>query len=449
MARPAKNAPLDLSAPIELTAGAIERLTCPMGKSQAFLRDSKARGLSVRVTGKGAKSFVFESKLKGDTLRKTIGDVRTWSIEGARQETNRMRVLIDGGNDPREIDRLADEARTRKIELQLIEELTVGQIWEEYIQERRPFWGDLHYRDHIDKTKTGGKASEKRGAKKINSKTKDGPLVPLMRIKIKDLDSPTIEAWALSEGQKRPTSARLAWRLLCVFLTWCMEHPKYSAALSGINPAKTKRCREAFGKPNSKTDALLREQLPNWFDAVLKIENPIVSAYLQCLLLTGARRRELSNLKWADIDWTWNTMTIKDKVEGTRIVPLTPYVAHLLSQLPNRNKWVFSSHLGKNQKLTDPTSQNTKVCLMAGINKVSLNGLRRSFKTLAEWMDMSNGVVAQIMGHKPSATAEKHYTVRPIDMLRERHTTIETCLLAFGNVEWTPIPNATSLRLVK
>jgi hypothetical protein len=37
--------------------------------------------------------------------------------------------------------------------------------------------------------------------------------------------------------------------------------------------------------------------------------------------------------------------------------------------------------------------------------------------------------VAQIMGHKPSATAEKHYRVRPLDLLRQWHTKLEGWIL--------------------
>ena len=33
------------------------------------------------------------------------------------------------------------------------------------------------------------------------------------------------------------------------------------------------------------------------------------------------------------------------------------------------------------------------------------------------------------MGHKPSATAEKHYTVRPLDLLRVHHEKIEAWIL--------------------
>ena len=33
------------------------------------------------------------------------------------------------------------------------------------------------------------------------------------------------------------------------------------------------------------------------------------------------------------------------------------------------------------------------------------------------------------MGHKPSATAKKHYTVRPLDLLRVHHERIEAWIL--------------------
>ena len=89
--------------------------------------------------------------------------------------------------------------------------------WATSIAERRPHWGDLHYRDHIDKAKAGGLPFGRRGdGKKL---TKPGPLAALIPLALRDLDQPTIEAWAAKEGLTRPSSARLAWRLLIVFLT--------------------------------------------------------------------------------------------------------------------------------------------------------------------------------------------------------------------------------------
>ncbi len=65
----------------------------------------------MRVTTSGAKSFVFEAKLNRETVRRTIGDVRAWSIDDARAEANRLRVLVDSGTDPRELERQQQAAK--------------------------------------------------------------------------------------------------------------------------------------------------------------------------------------------------------------------------------------------------------------------------------------------------------------------------------------------------
>ena len=46
------------------------------------------------------------------------------------------------------------------------------------------------------------------------------------------------------------------------------------------------------------------------------------------------------------------------------------------------------------------------------------------------------------MGHKPSATAEKHYTVRPLDLLRMHHERIEAWVLEQAGVTFdcTSVP---------
>ena len=62
-------------------------------------------------------------------------------------------------------------------------------------------------------------------------------LATLMPLALRDLDQPTIEAWAAKEGLIRPSSARLAWRLLTVFLTWCAEQPAYAALLNSTLPS--------------------------------------------------------------------------------------------------------------------------------------------------------------------------------------------------------------------
>ena len=89
-----------------------------------------------------------------------------------------------------------------------------------------------------------------------------------------------------------------------------------------------------------------------------------------------------------------------------------------------------------------------KALTAAGLPGLSIHGLRRSFGTLAEWVECPAGVSAQIMGHKPSATAEKHYRVRPLDLLRMWHTKIEGWILNEAGIEQPAEDRGHGLRVV-
>jgi len=439
---------------VRLTAGRVADFTCPADKTQVFLWDTDTPTLALRVTPTGRKTYIFEARLKGSTIRINIGTVADWPIEKARTKAQGLKVLIDSGTDPRELERQQQQAKDQAIADKVAADaaqvqqdaalaLTVGAVWQAYIEQRRPHWGELHYRDHIRKGQAGGEPF-KRGT----GMTEAGPLFPLMTMPLCELTAPVIEAWAAREAQTRPTSARLAWRCLKVFLGWCEEQPEYVDLMPPKNQAKTKKTREALGKAGVKSDSLQREQLPVWFEAVRNISNPVISAYLQTMLLTGARPGEIIAMRWDDVNTQWKGLTIRDKVEGERVIPLTPFVAQLLATLPRRNEWVFSSPNSNKGHLTEPNHPHSIACKVAGLDGLTLHGLRRSFKSLTEWLEIPAGVVAQLMGHKPSATAEKHYTVRPLDLLRVHHEKIEAWILEQADVQFDRTAEPGKLRVV-
>ena len=154
-------------------------------------------------------------------------------------------------------------------------------------------------------------------------------------------------------------------------------------------------------------------------------------------------------LRWDDINTKWRGLTIRDKVEGTRVIPLTPYVWHLLAALPRRNDFVFSSTTAAGGCIVIPRNPHHDACAVAGIDGLTVHGLRRSFKSLTEWLEIPAGVVAQIMGHKPSATAEKHYTVRPLDLLRVHHERIEAWILEQAGIVFDAKAAPGALRVVQ
>jgi integrase len=393
------------------------------------------------VTPAGKPAYVFQSLFEGRTLRLTIGSPDAWTIPDAQARARELQRQIDEGRDPREVKAAITAADVASREDAKRQTVTVGEAWAAYLLERRPHWGERHYLDHVAKAAPGGVPGKR------SKSLQPGILAPLMAKPLRDLDAATIEAWAAREAKTRPTSARLAWRLLKAFLGWCAEQPAYAGTVSDKNPAKSKKARESLGRPGVKADALQREQLLAWFDAVRGIHNPVVAAYLQTVLLTGARPGEVLEMQWEDLNTKWKGLTIRDKVEGERTVPLTPYVAHLLAALPRRNQWVFSG--ARADVVAAPNELHARACGVAGIEGLSLHGLRRSFKSLTEWLEIPAGVVAQLMGHKPSATAERHYTVRPLDLLRVHHERIEAWILKEAGIDFDPAKAAPAgLRVV-
>jgi integrase len=424
-------------AKVKLTAGRVEKLQCEEGKSQSFLWCVEVPGLGVRATpGSNEKRYIFQAKVKGQSMRLTIGKVSAWSIPEAQIEARRLQILIDQGYDPRQVkadNEAAKEAKAAALTMQETREsVTLDTAWAEYIAERKPYWSDLHYHDHVRAMKAGG---EKR-TRSNKEYTEPGILARLSSLRLVDLTYDVVEEWSKQEVVRRPTRARLTLRLLKAFLFWCARHPVYKAIVKE-NAAQSKKAREVLGKPKTKNDVLQREQLEAWFSAVKQIGNPIISAYLQALLLIGSRREELATLRWEGIDFQWNSITIHDKVEGMRIIPFTPYVSHLLSSLPRRNEWVFSSPAASSGRLADPRIAHNRACAIAGL-ELTLHGLRRSFASLCEWTEVPAGIAAQIQGHAPQGVREQNYIRRPLDLLRSWHTTFEAWILKEAKIEFHP-----------
>ena len=410
-------------AKIPFTAKRVAGLQCPENKAQAFLWDSVAPGLGLRTTPKGQPGFIFQGQLRGKTVRIAIGSPKVWSIPEAQKQARELQRLIDQGVDPR-LHRVEQERENVALAL------TVAESWHRYVEERTPHWGERTRYDHRRIASAGGER-QARGTK--NGRTQPGPLFELLKYRLSELTPEIVEAWAKHHGEARPTYGRLAWRYFKVFLGWCEREPDYEG-VTDPKVAKSRKARDAFGKPRAKADTLDRNQLKAWFEAVRAIPNPVIGAYLQALLLTGGRANELLRLTWDDIDLQWKRVALRDKVEGDRVIPLTPYLESLLLALPRRNAFVFSSPDSKTGTIWSPNEAHSAAIGKHGIQGLTLHGLRRSFATVTEWMELPVGVVAQIMGHKPSATAEKHYRQRSIDLLRRHHENIEKWILEEADI---------------
>jgi integrase len=437
---------------VPFTTGRVTGFACPGGKPQAFLWDSKTPGLAVRATPTGAKSYIFQARLGGKTIRVTIGDVQAWSVSGAQAEARRLQTLMDKGTDPRqeraeklaEIEAKKTAANAAKAEAKR-REILVGEAWWAYLAHHEKRWGARHMADHVNLSQTGGEP-KKRG----RGVTVQGVLRPLLQMRMADITAAALAAWQSTEAETRPNNARQGFELFRAFWRWCASRPEYAAVVDPQAVENKDLRAEVPSRKSKRFDVLERAHLAPWFEAVQGMSNPVISAYLQGLLLTGARREELASLRWEDIDFRWGSLWVKDKVrEEGRKIPLTPYLANLLENLPRRNEWVFSSPTAADGRIAEPRIAHNRALAVAGLEHVSLHGLRRTFASLAEWVEMPTGIVAQIMGHAPNATAEKHYINRPLELLAQWHGKYEAWILEQAGVKFDAEESRPGLRIVR
>ena len=454
MARPSKTAAIDYAAAQDLTHGLLARAACPVDLPFVLVRDIDKKGLRLRVTKAGGKHWQFETRIKGKLFTRALGEWPTVPIDDAKAEAHRLRGLTEKGTDPREAERqqaddkaAASAAAADKLQADKVQALTVGEIWPRYLLEGKPKRKESfkpRYRADLEAMAGAGGEKKKRG----DGNTRPGPLYPLLALALSQVNEDTLKSWFDREALAGRHQAARALMMFRGFLRWCSSKPEYRA-MTDRDAGRAAAILDELPSTseNKRTDCLEAAQLPGWFAGADKLGNRTIATYLKGLLLTGARREELAAVKWVDVDFTWSRLTLADKVEKTRVIPLTTYMAHQLATLPRINEFVFAAKGAKGGRITEPRASHAKVMLDAGIATLTIHGLRRSFSLLGEAAGAPAGAIAQVMGHKPSATAEG-YRPRSVDALRPYLAQIEAHILEQAGIVFDAKAAPGALRVV-
>ncbi len=279
---------------------------------------------------------VFQGEFQQKTIRITIGNPDAWSIPQAQEKARDLQRQIDEGRDPRDLKRDVLAAATEKKVAAAAQAVTVGDVWPRYLEEGKPKRKDAlkpRYRADLEAMAAPGGEKKKRG----EGNTRPGPLYPLLALALSKVNEDTLKNWFDREALTGKHQAARALMMFRGFMRWCSAKPEYRALIDR-DAGKAAAIVEALPSNTRRTDALEAAQVPGWWSGVEQLNNRTASVYLRALLLTGARREEIAALRWADVDFQWRKLTIADKVEATRVIPLTPYLAQQLVSLPRHGK---------------------------------------------------------------------------------------------------------------
>lgn len=414
---------------MKLTKPFIDSLNYTDPSKPEFYWDSEISGFGIKI-GARSKSYVFQGRVGRKTLRIKIGDVKNWKLKEAKDQAKEFAVICNNGINPlHEKAKRISEAE-QKDAFNKKQNIKFSEAWEVYLAENKSGWSERSYKDHIEMSRGGLDPSK-------NKIYKPQPISELLELKLSELTQELFTDWLHRNNSFRKTSTSKSFRLVRAFLNWCKEDKRYSN-LAPEDSYESKKVKKDVQKTRAKKDCLLKEQLKPWFEEILKIENKKLGFIFVFALLTGARKNEVLTLEWKNLDFRWKTIHLRDKVNNDgRIIPMTKYIEYILKELRKikDSTYVFSSTKSETGHIVNPYKELNKIRKSLHIN-ITIHGLRRSFETLSGWIELPKGVTHQVSGHAADTLTEKHYVVRPLDMLRMYLQGYEDWLLEVSEVKY-------------
>lgn len=401
----------------KLTTAKIEKLE-PEDK-QYFVWDTRFTGLGLRISPGGSKAFIYQGRIGGigTPKRITLGKFPVMSLQDATDAASEVSKQLASGIDPSrtKADNIAKNKSFARDQVR--KQLTFGDLFTHYINTHKSEWSKSYLNDHYSAARPY-----------LTDKPYSAqPIGNIWEVSLAGLTPDFVESWIRRENETRATTMAKNFRMFKACANWAEDTDKYAELI----PHKTynsRKVNKSVQSVRAHKGALQKQQLATWFSVVDQIDD-VQRAALICMLMNGSRPGEMLQLKWTDIDFEWNTIKIVDKVDQwERIIPLTPYTKKTIQNLPRGNEFVFGSKV-KQEGYIEITKKYRTLLVESGLPNLPPKAMRKSFRTLSEWVDVPRGVVNQVMGHRPSAIDEKHYVDRPIDLLRMWHGRIEQFIL--------------------
>jgi integrase len=354
-----------------LTAVSVEKIRPPKeGSLEVF--DLGYPGLALRVGHGGAKTFEHFYRVGGKLKRETLGRWPAISLADARMAWRKTREAIAKG-----------EAPSQGAKAPLFE--TVVEDW-------------------LKRDQSQNKASSFYQA----TRSVEAELLPAWRGKPVDRISKS-DVLAVLDGiidRGAPVMARRAQAHINRFFSWCIERDILKSDPTAGMPR--------VGNVKSRDRVLCDAEWAKIWSAAI---GPYGAA-TRLLLLTGARREEISQLRWSEIDGDCI------RLEATRTKTGVPHdIYQLLAGMPRIGEFVFTS-TGKGP-IQAWSQAKAKLDAESGVTGWRIHDLRRTVATGMQKLGITLQVVEAVLGHTSGSRAGVVGIYQRHDYAEEKRAALE------------------------
>jgi integrase len=359
---------------VVLTKAFVERATCDAGKAKVDYFCSEQRGFMLEVRRSGGKTYYQRyTDERGRERQFKIGPADVLALDQARKKARIILAQALLGADP--------QARRRELR----EIPTLAQL----VRER--------YLPHVKGYKRSWRTDETvlrihilpaLGAKAVDEITSDAIADLLQQMR--------------DRGYASGTTNRVLILIRYIFnlarkwkIPGVRENPTF-----GLNT-----------NPDVQRDRFLTPEETQRLIASINVdENRTAAQIIMMLLLTGARRNEISHAKWEYVDWERRTLLVPVSKSGKpRAIALNGRAMALLRSIPRQgdNPYIFPSPV-TGRPCPSLHFPWTRIKGRAILDDLRLHDLRHSFASFLVNEGVSLYVVQGLLGHSQPRTTQRY-----------------------------------------
>lgn len=357
----------------KLTQQFVNLVYCPEGKTRVDFYDESIVGFVLEVRASGGKTYGLRYRDSHGRQRQfRIGNVGSITLDKARREAQKVLSRVTVGENPSE-----ERGIKRTV-------LTIEQLSQRYLEhvrsyKRSPEIDERYLKNHI--------------------------LPRFGRMRLDEVTQAEVVAWLAAKVEYEGYAAATVNRLQVIFSYMYKLADRWGVPGAERNPLKGVPLRN----PNDGRERYLTPVETQRLRAAVEASDNKMLRYIVALLLfTGCRKREVLDLRWADVDIERRVLRVALSKSGrARHVPLSGAAVAVLQQIP---RWEGCPFVVPNPRSLKPYTSFFNAWdtarRLAGLKDVRVHDLRHSAASNMVNAGQSLFAVQKVLGHRQARTTQ-------------------------------------------